>query len=76
MGDRGLGLNHRYIVERVDGAPVGHAIVLELKDPNSWPALLTWADTVQADGYFRLALEVRQMVKKHQEFEETKKPER
>lgn len=61
------GLYGKYRVERVDGKDIGRCIVLELDDPNAWPALLTWADTVEADGYEALAADVRQWVTESQE---------
>ncbi|MEQ9223855.1 MAG: hypothetical protein RJQ08_11040 [Salinisphaeraceae bacterium] len=56
---REQGLIENYRVERVDGKPVGPCIVLEMSDPNSGPAIRAWADTVEADGYHRLADDVR-----------------
>lgn len=54
------GLEGRYIVERVDGKPVGGCIVLEFEDSNTWAAIETWADTVDEEGYHQLASDVRQ----------------
>ena len=67
MGTRDRGLYGKYRVERVDGKPLkgGFCIVLEIGDPNSHAALLTWADTVEADGYAPLAAEVRALVWEH-----------
>lgn len=62
MGDRNVGLIEKYRVERTDGKAVGQCFVLEVEDPNTWGALLTWADTVQADGYQALADDVRALV--------------
>lgn len=56
------GLYEKYRVERTDGKGVGRCIVLELDDRNSWPALLTWAETVEAEGYVALAADVRAWV--------------
>lgn len=53
------GLEGRYIVERVDGKPVGGCIVLEFKDTNSWDAIELWAETVDNNGYHQLAADVR-----------------
>ncbi len=62
MGDREMGLFGKYRVERVDGKSIDRCIVLELHDPNSWPALRVWADTVEADGYTALAHDVRDWI--------------
>lgn len=63
MSNRDIGLIDKYYVERRDGRPVqGRCIVLEFGDPNAWPALLTWADSVEADGYQQLADDVRNVV--------------
>jgi hypothetical protein len=56
------GLYEKYRVKRTDGQDVGPCIVMEVKDPNTWPALLTWADTVEAAGYGPLAEDTRAMV--------------
>lgn len=56
------GLYGKYLVERRDGKSIPHVIVLELDDPNAWPALRLWADTVEADGYDALAADVRRQV--------------
>lgn len=55
------GLYGKYLVERVDGKPLkgGRCIVLEVGDPNAWPALWEWADTVDDAGYAALAADVR-----------------
>jgi len=59
-----VGLYEKYEVRRRDGRPLkgGMCIVLELGDPNAWPALRTWANTVEADGYGDLAADVRAAV--------------
>lgn len=62
MGDRTAGLQARYRVERTDGKPVGKCIVLEVDDPNSWPAIAAWAVSVAADGYGALAQDVRALL--------------
>lgn len=64
MSDPKIGLIGKYRVERVDGKPLkgGRCIVLELGDPNTWDAMLTWADTVERKGYKALAIDVRAMV--------------
>lgn len=59
---RERGLYGKYRVERVDGKGIDRCIVLELHDPNSWDALLTWANTVEVDGYVQLAADVRKWV--------------
>ena len=59
---KSVGLYEKYRVDRVDGKPLGRCIVLELKDPNSWNALLEWADSVAIDGYENLAEDVRASV--------------
>lgn len=60
MGDKQSGLTKKYKVERVDGKDLkgGMAFVLELGDPNAWPALLTYARTVRAQGCVRLAEDI------------------
>ncbi len=60
MNDRQQGLVEKYRVERRDGKPLkGGCIVLEFGDPTAWPAIKTWANTVEADGYSVLAADVR-----------------
>jgi len=59
------GLKHKYNVERTDGKSLGSCIVLEIDDPNAWPALRVWADTVEADGYEKLAEDVRREIGKN-----------
>lgn len=70
MGDRTTGLIEKYRVERTDGKPMGPCIVLELDDRNAWPALLTWAETVENDGYVALAADVRKAVLARQRVED------
>lgn len=68
MTDKTEGLDfQRYAIERADHKPVDHAIVLEFNDPNSWPALRVWADTVEKDGYHELANDVRQTLRLYQD---------
>jgi hypothetical protein len=62
MGDKNRGLYQKYIVERVDGKPVDYCIVLELKDQNTWPAMLKFAETTRAAGYEALADDIEKMV--------------
>lgn len=66
---KSIGLVDKYQVTRTDGRPMkGPAIVLEWADPNSLPALQTWASTVRAKGFTALADDVesvlREQVKK------------
>jgi hypothetical protein len=57
------GLQHRYDVTRVDKKPITlGCVVLEFSDERAWPALLKWADTMEADGYAKLAQDVRRNV--------------
>lgn len=56
------GLYEKYRVQRTDGQEVGPCIVMEVRDPNTWTALLVWADTVEAAGYAALAADTRAMV--------------
>lgn len=56
------GLYEKYSIARTDGKPVGPCIVLELDDPNSLPAIATFADTVEAAGYGLLAGDLRRLV--------------
>ncbi len=62
VDDPTRGLYGKYRVARVDGKGIGRCIVLELDDPNSWPALLQWADTVEDRGFGPLATDVRKWV--------------
>lgn len=62
MDDPTKGLYGKYRVERVDGKDPGECIVLQLDDPNSWAALRTWADVVEAAGYGPLAVDTRRRV--------------
>jgi hypothetical protein len=57
------GIYDKYEVYRTDGKGIGRCIVLELRDPNTWAALLTWADTVEAAGNAQLAADVRRWVR-------------
>lgn len=59
---RDEGLFAKYRVERIDGKGVGRCFVMELDDPNTWPALLTYAETVEAEGYVALATDVRNWI--------------
>jgi ribosomal protein L37AE/L43A len=67
MRDRNKGMYAKYRVKRLDGKEMDSCIVLELTDPNSWPALRTWADTVEADGYVPLAAEMRAKVDQYEQ---------
>jgi hypothetical protein len=62
MDDKTRGMYKKYDVSRMDGRPMGRAIVLEIDDPNSWPALLVWSLTVLAAGYEALAEDVTETV--------------
>lgn len=59
------GLYGKYYVERRDGKPLkgDMAIVLEIGDPNAWPALMAWAETVREKGYKKLAHDIERYVK-------------
>lgn len=59
---RERGLYAKYNVQRRDGQPVGQCFVLELKDPNTWAALMKWAETLRMKGYLMLANDVRATV--------------
>lgn len=56
------GLYDKYLVERLDGKPVGRCIVLEVRDPNAHPALITWTETMRAAGYNALADDMEAMM--------------
>jgi hypothetical protein len=58
------GLYGKYRVERIDGKSIkgGRCIVLEVGDPNAWPALSQWAETVHTAGYLDLAADVRRLL--------------
>ena len=61
--DKDRGFYDKYYVERRDGKPLkGGAVVLEFGDPNSWYALLTWANTVERRGHAKLAQDIREIV--------------
>lgn len=64
--DKKRGLYGKYYVERVDGKPIkgGECIVLEVGDPNTHPAILAFADSVESDGYSALADDLRSLVTK------------
>lgn len=63
MGDRLVGLTNKYNVQRIDGRPVGKCIVLEYEDdPNTYPAILAFAESVEADGYRALADDLRKII--------------
>jgi hypothetical protein len=62
MDDTTKGLYGKYRVERFDGKGIGRCIVLELDDPNTWPALKVWADTVEDRGFGPLAADVRKWI--------------
>lgn len=67
------GIFHIYNIERVDGRPMGDCIVLEFDDPNSAPALLTWADTVEEAGFSKLAENVREKLSGFEELHRLKR---
>lgn len=69
------GLKHKYHVERVDGKPLGQCIVLEFDDPNAWPALTVWAETVRANGYERLSDDVHHLLSRSMERREEREGE-
>jgi hypothetical protein len=75
MSDKEKGLFQKYIVERVDGRELkgGMAFVLEVGDPNTWPALLTYADTVAEEGYKALAIDIRKEVNGRKIVKQTEK---
>ena len=57
------GLEKRYNVHRVDGKPIKcGCIVLEFDDSKAQPALLVWADSMEAAGYATVAADVRAAV--------------
>jgi len=63
MDDKELGLYPKYEVFRKDGKSIPQGcVVLPFDDPNSWPALLVWANTVESDGYVELAKDVRRLL--------------
>lgn len=55
------GLVDKYQVQRKDGRPLkgGGAIVLEVGDPKTWPAIAKLADSVEAAGNSDFASELR-----------------
>lgn len=58
------GLVDKYQVHRKDGRPLkgGGAIVLEVGDPKTWPAIAKLADSVEAAGNSIFASELRAML--------------
>lgn len=68
MSEKDRGLYEKYYVERVDGKDLkgGQAIVLEVGDPNSWPALAAYAETVRAAGYEFLGDDIYQLIAENQ----------
>jgi len=68
--DRKRGLYGKYVVHRADGSskPGGKhesclCFVLDLDhDPHAVPALRAYADSCEADGYVRLAEDLRALV--------------
>ncbi len=53
---KGVGLLHKYNVERVDGKPIADGcFVLEYKDKHARVALRAYADSVSKEGYRELA---------------------
>lgn len=62
--DKKTGLYRKYNVTRTDGKPiVGECFVLQVSDPNTHPALLTWAKTVRLAGYWELANDVEELLR-------------
>lgn len=55
--NRARGLYPKYRVERLNGQAVGAVFVLEFDDPNCWPALRAYADTVK-NAYPVLATDI------------------
>ena len=55
-------LYEKYRVERTDGRHVGPCFVLEVDDPKTWTALLTWAETLDQEGRKELAAQIRKTV--------------
>ena len=51
MAQKDRGVYRKYIVERVDGKPVGWCFVLQDTDPLAVPALLAYADAALKAGY-------------------------
>lgn len=68
MGDPNVGMYPKYRVERRDGKAIkgGLCFVLEIGDPNTWPALREYADTVRAKGYELLADDIERHLNWHQ----------
>lgn len=62
MPDTERGWYRKYDVKRTDGKYLGPCFVLELEDPKTWPALLTFAETVEAEGNVQLATDIRRRV--------------
>lgn len=60
MANRDVGLYHKYLVRRRDGKDLkgGFCIVLEVGDPNAWPALEVWIKTMRDDRREKLANEM------------------
>lgn len=57
------GLYEKYRVERTDGKGMMlGCFVLEFDDPKAWPALLTYANEVEAAGNATLAADLRKRV--------------
>lgn len=58
------GLYRKYRVERIDGKPLkgGMAIVLELGDYKTWPALAALADSVERAGNQGFAEHLRKLI--------------
>lgn len=47
VDNRERGLYEKYEVKRTDGKPVGECIIMEMKDPNTWPAIGAYIKTIQ-----------------------------
>lgn len=59
------GFVKKYNVVRLDGKPVGLSFVMELKDPNTHDAMLTYANTVEKQGYYKLAEDIRNFIESY-----------
>ena len=84
MGDRTRGLYDKFTVERVDGSDAWEGIrggpplkhhgceyfVLDLDhDPHAKPALIAYALSAEADGYAKLAADLRAKAAQMTDFE-------
>lgn len=59
--DRDRGLYPKYIVEKVNGKPVGPCFVMQVHDPHAPAALRAYADSC-AEDFPLLAADLRSMV--------------